>query len=103
MAFIGFDPPLSAADFSFLYQSSVARDLGDHRFCTPEFDSIAAMSNMATRLRITSASVVAQEETLIRMALRPFHTVPPHQHVPSAWIACITRSVVTSSPNDTST
>jgi hypothetical protein len=31
----------------------------------------------------TSSSVVAQDETLMRMAVRPCHTVPPHQQVPS--------------------
>lgn len=38
---------------------------------------------MAARLRSTSSGVVAQLETLIRMAVLPCHTVPPHQHTPS--------------------
>ena len=33
-----------------------------------------------------SASVVAQPETEMRSAWRPCQTVPPAQHVPSAWI-----------------
>jgi hypothetical protein len=39
---------------------------------------------IASRLRSTSVSVVAHEDTLIRIAVFPCHTVPPHQHVPSA-------------------
>lgn len=39
---------------------------------------------MAAMLRSTSASVVAQEETLMRMAVRPCQTVMPAQQVPSA-------------------
>ena len=31
----------------------------------------------------TSASVVAHDETLMRIAMFPCHEVPPHQHVPS--------------------
>ena len=42
-------------------------------------------------LRSTSSSVVAHEQTLIRMAVRPCQTVPPHQHVPSPWIVSMTR------------
>jgi glutamate/tyrosine decarboxylase-like PLP-dependent enzyme len=34
------------------------------------------------RDRRTSSSVVAQLETLIRIATRPFHIVPPHQQTP---------------------
>jgi hypothetical protein len=56
------------------------------------------MRMMACRLRSKSSSVVAHEETLIRMATRPCHTVSPNQHVPSAWIALTTRRVVSSSP-----
>src|SRR5207244_13196537 len=62
-----------------------------------------ATRTMASRLRSTSASVVAQLETLMRIAVRPCHTVPPHQHVPSSWIPAITRRVVSGEPNDTST
>ena len=51
---------------------------------------------MAARLRSASAAVVAQQETLIRIAARPRQTVPPHQQVPSAWIPAITRRVVAS-------
>ena len=42
-------------------------------------------------------------ETLMRMAVRPCQTVPPHQQVPSAWSAAITRCVAAGSPNETST
>jgi hypothetical protein len=31
----------------------------------------------------TSASVVAHDETLMRIATFPCYEVPPHQHVPS--------------------
>lgn len=43
-----------------------------------------AMRIMAATLRSTSSSVVAQQETEMRMAVYPCHTVPPHQQVPSA-------------------
>ena len=62
-----------------------------------------AIRSITARLRSTSSSVVAHDETLIRMAVCPCQIVPPHQHVPSAWIAPITRLVVSASPNDTST
>jgi hypothetical protein len=39
---------------------------------------------MASALRSTSSSVVAQLETEIRMAVWFCQTVPPHQQVPSA-------------------
>src|SRR5436190_1723717 len=51
----------------------------------------------------TSSSGIAHDETLMRMAVCPCQIVPPHQQVPSAWIAAITRLVVSASPNDTST
>ena len=51
------------------------------RHRAPDVDSAAAMANTASRLRDTSASVVAHDDTLMRIALRPFHTVAPHQHV----------------------
>lgn len=50
---------------------------GGYRTC-PATRSIAA------RLRSTSASVVAHDDTLIRMAARPCQRVPPHQQVPSS-------------------
>src|SRR5207248_5740061 len=62
-----------------------------------------ATRSIAARLRSTSSSVVAHEETLMRMAVRPCHTVPPAQHVPSACTPAITRRVSSASPNDTST
>jgi hypothetical protein len=39
---------------------------------------------MASALCLMSSAVVAQPETLIRMAGRSRHTVGPHQHVPSS-------------------
>jgi hypothetical protein len=39
---------------------------------------------MAATLRSTSPSVVDQQETLMRMAMRPCQTVTPHQQVPSS-------------------
>ena len=63
----------------------------------------SATRRIAARLRSTSASVVAHEQTLIRMAVRPCQTVPPHQQVPSACTASMTRCVVSGAPNDTST
>src|SRR4029077_4113417 len=63
----------------------------------------AATRSIAARLRSTSSSVVAHEETLMRMAVRPCHTVPPAQHVPSACTPAITPRVSSASPNQTST
>ncbi len=42
-----------------------------------------AQASMASRLVSTSACVVDQLQTLMRMARRPCQTVPPHQQVPS--------------------
>jgi glutamate/tyrosine decarboxylase-like PLP-dependent enzyme len=42
-----------------------------------------AMRSMASKLRSTSTSVVAQDDTLIRIAVRSCQTVTPHQQVPS--------------------
>ncbi len=56
-----------------------------------------AIRSIASKLLSTSASVVAHDETLIRIAARPCQTVGPHQHVPSSWIAAITARVVSSS------
>ena len=47
---------------------------------------------IAARLRSTSSSVVAHDDTLMRIAVRPCQTVPPHQHVPSACTPATTRS-----------
>jgi hypothetical protein len=44
----------------------------------------AAAFSIAAKLRSTSSWVVAQDETLIRMAVCPCQTVEPHQHIPSA-------------------
>ncbi len=46
-----------------------------------------ARRTMAASERSTSSSVVAHDETLMRIAARPCHTVPPHQQVPSACTA----------------
>src|SRR5580704_9012782 len=70
---------------------------GNYAPCSPAVLSIAAI------LSSTSSSVVAHEETLMRIAARPCHTVPPHQHVPSFCKAAITARVLSSPPNDTST
>src|SRR5215510_2753346 len=43
-----------------------------------------AIRMIASKLRSTSSSVVAHEETLMRIAARPCQIVPPHQQVPSA-------------------
>src|SRR5256884_482335 len=63
----------------------------------------AGTRSMAARLRSTSSSVVPHDDPLMRMAVRPCHTVPPAQHVPSACTPAITRRVSSASPNDTST
>jgi hypothetical protein len=42
-----------------------------------------AILMIAAALRSTSSSVVAQLDTLMRIAACPCHCVPPHQHVPS--------------------
>ena len=42
-----------------------------------------AMRSMASKLRSTSTSVVAQDDRLIRIAVRPCQTVTLHQQVPS--------------------
>jgi hypothetical protein len=47
-------------------------------------DKVICNGEDALRDRSTSLdSVVAHEETLTRIALRPFQTVAPHQQVPS--------------------
>ena len=38
----------------------------------------------ASALRSMSSSEVAHDDTLMRIAVLPCHTVPPHQHVPSS-------------------
>src|SRR2546428_11605863 len=48
------------------------------------------MRIIAFRLSSTSLFVVAQEDTLIRIAVFPCQTVPPHQHVPPSWTRPIT-------------
>ena len=50
----------------------------------PLFPFAFATRTIASTLRSTSASVVAHELTLIRIAVRPCHTVMPAQHVPSS-------------------
>ena len=50
-----------------------------------------AMRRMAARLSSTSASVVAQLETEMRIAVWPCQFVGPHQQVPSDWTSRMTR------------
>jgi hypothetical protein len=40
-----------------------------------------ARRRITRRLASTSCSVVAHDDTLIRIAVRPCHSVPPHQQV----------------------
>jgi hypothetical protein len=68
-----------------------------------ELESPAATHSITARQRSTSASVVAQLQTLMRIAVRPCHTVAPHQQVPSLCRAATTRRVRSGSPNATST
>ena len=60
---------------SLLYYSFLGRKLAFTDF---------AMRIIARALRSTSSSVVAHEETEIRIAVWPCHSVPPHQQVPSS-------------------
>jgi hypothetical protein len=62
-----------------------------------------AIFRIAATLRLTSRFVVAHEDTLMRIALRPFQTVPPHQQVPSACTASMTLVLISSPPKQTST
>jgi hypothetical protein len=58
---------------------------------------------MASALCLMSSAVVAQPQTLIRMAGRCCHTVGPHQQVPSRWTAAMRASVCSSVAARTST
>ena len=69
-------------------------------FCSHQYDAIR---KIAARLRFTSASVVAQDDTLMRIAVWPCQTVPPHQQVPSRCTRPITSRVRSAFPNDTKT
>jgi len=64
--------------------------------------SSAALS-MEAKLRSTSSLVVAQEDTLMRMAVWPCHTVEPHQQVPSACRRAMVARVFSAEPNETKT
>ena len=57
---------------------------------TASYEARLATRMIAAMLRSTSSSRVAQDETLMRIAVRPCHTVPPHQHVPSDWMPAMT-------------
>ncbi len=61
--------------------------INKRKFLTPEiysyFEYFEAARNITSKLISTSSSVVAQEHTLIRMAVCPCHLVPPIQQVPS--------------------
>ena len=71
---------------------------------SPGYAVSRATRIIASRLRSTSSSVVAHEETLMRIAVRPCQTVPPHQQVPSACSAGDhARASPSGSPNETST
>jgi hypothetical protein len=48
-------------------------------------------------------TVVIHDETLIRIAGLSFHTVPPHQQVPSSWISLMILFVISPSPKETRT
>ena len=63
----------------------------------------AAQARIEASDASTSASVVAQDDTLIRIASRPCQRVPPHQQMPSACTAAMTCAVRASSPKATST
>src|SRR5204862_7843159 len=52
-------------------------------FSSPEISLFAILIIMAEHFSI-SPFVVIHEETLIRIAVIPFHTVPPHQQMPSS-------------------
>src|SRR6266498_435555 len=77
-------------------------------FCSSFFSLFALISSFAI-LIITdehlsiSFSVVIHEDTLILIAVIPFHTVPPHQQVPSSWIFLMILFVRSASPKETST
>jgi hypothetical protein len=58
---------------------------------------------MAAAERVTSSGVVDQFENDTRIAGVPFHSVPPTQQVPSAWMAAIAAAVRSGSASLTST
>jgi hypothetical protein len=61
------------------------------------------MRSIAARLASTSSALVAQEQTLMRIAVWPCHSGTPHQQVPSICSSAMTRRVVSASPKLTST
>ncbi len=63
----------------------------------------AAARRIAATLRSTSSSRVAHDDTLILIAVRPCHSVGPHQQVPSDCTRSITCLVRAPSPNETRT
>ena len=72
--------------------------------CRPGLDQGCAAAAIARTDRSTSASVVRQLDTEIRMSRWPCQVVEPIQHWPERCTASMTRSVVaSSSPNRTST
>ena len=80
-------------------EDRIARDRLLIRF----LERLAAAFAAAAQIPLASASVVAYDDTLIRIASRSCHCVPPHQHTPAACTAAMTRVVWRSSPNDTRT
>src|SRR6516164_9128874 len=76
----GINHPLRCCSDSLAASKSVSGICySDHQGSFPAF----AILLIASTLRSTSSSVVAQHDTLMRIAVCPCHCVPPHQHVPS--------------------
>ena len=69
--------------------------------CGDQMFSVAA--KMAATDRSTSASVVRQLDTAMRMRRWPCQVVAPIQHSPERWTFSMTRSVRSSSPKPTRT
>jgi hypothetical protein len=67
--------------------------IGSKRHLIPLYGSEASTRSIASTDRSTSASVVVQLDTEIRISRRPCQVVPPIQQVPSRWMPSITRSV----------
>src|SRR5487761_1938704 len=83
--------------------STAGREVPERAFRAHIAARYGAMRRIAARLRSTSSSVVAQFDTLMRIAVRPCHSVPPHQQVPSRCTSAMTRFVFSASPKETIT
>src|SRR5207247_9810751 len=68
--------------------------------CAPLLRQASTARFIASILAATSSSVVAHDDTLTRIAVRPCHSVPPHQHTPSRWMRSITARVNAGGPNE---